>query len=149
MEAIDRRVQELRHLIQDIFRHSRRVDEAAAQEVEAVLSIQELHVIEYLGHGGPRMMRELADYLEIASHSATSTVDNLEAKKLARRQRSEQDRRVVHVELTDAGRAVYEKAVGFKDRLHRAMLSTLNDEEQEIFMLLLRKIARTELPVLG
>jgi MarR family transcriptional regulator, organic hydroperoxide resistance regulator len=88
------------------------------------------------------MMRELAEFLLLAVNSVTSTVDNLEKKHLVRRQRSEEDRRIVHVGLTDVGRNVYNAAVEEKLSLLRGMLAPLTEDEQEIFMVLFRKIAR-------
>jgi MarR family 2-MHQ and catechol resistance regulon transcriptional repressor len=88
------------------------------------------------------MMRELAEYLTVAVNSVTSIVDNLERKVLVRRHRSEEDRRVIRVELTDPGREVYQSLVEVNLRLFRSMLGALTEDEQEIFMVLFRKIAR-------
>ena len=105
-------------------------------------SAQELTLVEHLGDSGPRMMREVAEVLLLAVNSVTSTVDNLERKGIVTRHRSDSDRRVVHVELTDAGRAAYAAAVHEKLGFLRNMLEVLNEDEREIFMVLFRKIAR-------
>jgi DNA-binding MarR family transcriptional regulator len=142
MSLLDRHVNDLRDLVEDILYQFRLVDAAAANGPHAELSCKELGVVEYLGDSGPRMMRELAEFLLLAVNSVTSTVDNLEDKGIVRRQRSEEDRRVVRVELTDAGRAAYKAAVAEKLRLLRSMLEALTEDEREIFMVLFRKIAR-------
>jgi DNA-binding MarR family transcriptional regulator len=140
MKPLDRRAADLRRDVCDIVHQFKVVDAAAANGPHAELSMQELRVVEFLGDRGPRMMRELAEHLLVAVNSVTGTVDNLEAKKLVRRQRSEEDRRVVRVELTAAGHAVYGSAVEEKLLLLRSMLASLTDDEQEIFMVLIRKI---------
>ncbi len=104
--------------------------------------MQELLLVEYLGDSGQRMMRELAEHLQLAVNSITGTVDKLERKLLVERQRSEEDRRVVHVALTKAGQDVYEANLKEKLAFLRRMLAALTEDEQEIFMVLFRKIAR-------
>jgi DNA-binding MarR family transcriptional regulator len=142
MTALDRRAGELRVLVEDFLSQFRVVDTVAANGPHVELSVQELRLVEYLGDSGPRMMRELAEFLLLAVNSVTSTVDNLEKKGIVSRQRSAEDRRVVRVELTDAGKVAYHAAVGEKMSMLRNMLNALTDDEQEIFMVLFRKIAR-------
>jgi len=142
MKGLDRKAKDLRDVVQDIMYQFRVVDGACANGPHADLSTQELRLLEHLGDRGPRMMRELAEFLLLAVNSVTSTVDNMEAKGLVRRKRSEEDRRVIEVELTEHGRAVYADAVQAKLRFLRCLLAALTEEEQEIYMVLMRKIAR-------
>ena len=123
MSTLDRNAHELRTLVEDILHQFRVLDTAAAHGPHIDLSCQELRVVERLGDAGPHMMRELAEFLLLAVNSVTSTVDNLEKKGLVVRQRSQEDRRVVHVELTEAGRAAYAGAVGEKLALFRLSIS--------------------------
>ncbi len=142
MTALNRRVADLQELVQDILKQFQYVNAAAANGPHVELNMQELRVVEFLGNEGPRMMRELAEYLTVAVNSVTSIVDHLEAKGLVHRQRSEEDRRVIRVELTESGREIYQSAVEVNLRLFRSMLGALTEDEQEIFMVLFRKIAR-------
>ena len=142
MTSLDRRAADLQDVVQDILKQFQCVNAAAANGPHVELHVQELRLVEFLGNEGPRMMRELAEYLALAVNSVTSVVDGLEKKGLVRRQRSEQDRRVVRVELTDAGRDIYQSLMEVNMRLFRSMLGALNDDVQEIFMVLFRKIAR-------
>ncbi len=142
MSTLERNADELRGLILDILQQFRELDAEAANGPHMDLSLQELRVVEYLGDSGPRMMRELAEYLLIAVNSVTSIVDNLEKKALVRRQRSAEDRRVVHVELTASGRRAYDAAAGEKLSLLRIMLGALSEDDQKKFIALFRKIAR-------
>jgi MarR family 2-MHQ and catechol resistance regulon transcriptional repressor len=142
MSKLDERAADLRREVAEIVHQFQLVDAAATEGPHAQLSLQELHVLEFIGDGGPRMMRELAERVLVAVNSMTSTVDRLEEKKIVRRRRSEEDRRVVHVELTAAGHAAYAAALEEKMRLLRSMLAALTEEEQEILLVLFRKIAR-------
>ena len=142
MTTLDRRAADLQDLVQDILKQFQCVNAAAANGPQAELNMQEVRVVEFLGHEGPRMMREVAEHLTVAVNSVTSIVDNLENKGLVRRQRSVEDRRVVRVELTDTGRGVAQSLVEVNLQLFRGMLGALTEDEQEIFMVLFRKIAR-------
>jgi len=139
---LDKKAADLQDVMQDIMKQFKCADVAAASGPHAELNMRELQIVELLGNDGPRMMREVADFLNVAVNSVTTIVDSLESKTLVHRNRSDQDRRIVRVELTDGGRAVYKEAREMKFRMLRSMLGALTEEEQDIFMVLFRKIAR-------
>lgn len=145
MSRLDRRAADLQALIQDILERFHSVNATAANGPHVALNMQELRVVEFLGNEGPRMMRQLAEYLTVAVNSMTSIADSLEQKGLVRRQRSDEDRRVVRVELTDSGRDIHHSLTEVHLQLFRTMLRALTEDEQEIFMVLFRKIARASL----
>jgi MarR family 2-MHQ and catechol resistance regulon transcriptional repressor len=142
MTSLDRRAADMQEVVQDILKQFQSVNAAAANGPHAVLNMQELRAIEFLGNEGQKIMRELAEHLSVAVNSMTSIVDSLERKQLVCRQRSDDDRRVVRVELTEAGREIYKSSLEANLRLFRSMLGALTEDEQEIFMVLFRKIAR-------
>lgn len=142
MTSLDRRAADMRDLVQDILKQFQSVNAAAANGPHVELNMQELRVVEHIGIEGPRMMRELAEFLTVAVNTVTTIVDNLVRKELVTRQRSEEDRRVVRVELTEAGRVIYRSVADVNMRLFRSMLGALTEDEQEIFLVLFRKIAR-------
>src|SRR4051812_40967992 len=141
MMSLDHRAADLQDVVQDILKQFQSVNAAAANGPHVELNMQELRIVEFLGNEGPRMMRELAEHLTVAVNSMTSIVDGLERKDLARRQRSAEDRRVIRVELTEAGQVMYRSIADVNSRLFRSMLGALTEDEQEIFMVLFRKIA--------
>jgi DNA-binding MarR family transcriptional regulator len=142
LSILDRRAADLRDIVQEMLKQFQSVNAAAANGPHAGLNIQELRVVEFLGDDGPHIMRELAEFLHVAVNSVTSIVDNLEQKGLVRRVRSEEDRRIIRVELTAAGRLIHQDALNVNMQLFRTMLRALGSEEQKIFLLLIRKIVR-------
>jgi DNA-binding MarR family transcriptional regulator len=142
MTPLDRRVADLRREVDDIVHQFQALDQRTAHEPPADLTCSELRLVEYLGDQGPRMMRDIAEYVGLAVNTLTSTVDRLERRDLVRRERCEEDRRVVRVALTASGTEAYSVAVQAKLRFLRNMLLALTEEEQDIFMVLFRKIAR-------
>lgn len=137
---LDRRAAELGQVVREIVKRFEGANQAAANGPHADLTMQETRVVELLGESGGQMMRAVADYLGIAVNSVTTLADNLERKGLLRRVRSEADRRVVHVELTPAGGRASRSIMEVKRQFHREMLAALTDEEQDILLVLLRKI---------
>jgi DNA-binding MarR family transcriptional regulator len=142
MIPLDQRATELRHRLEEFLERFKRTDAVTSGGPHAELSCQDLRVVIHLGDAGPRMMRELAEFLPVAVNTMTTLVDNLEHKQIVQRQRCAEDRRVVRVSLTETGRGFYQTAVDEKMRFFRNMLSMLTEEEQDIFMVLFRKIAR-------
>ena len=141
MTPLDRSATELRGLVQAFIHRFEAINAAAVNGPHADLSGQEVRVVERLGDRGPAMMRELAGHLFLAANSVTNLVDNLERRGLVRRQRSDEDRRVVRVELTGSGHAVYTAASGVMFAVLRGMLEVLGAKERETFVALFRKIA--------
>ena len=101
----------------------------------------EISMIETLGRYGPMIMSELADNARLSLSTATGLIDALVSKGLVKRERSEEDRRIVRVELTETGRVSYEQALEVRLGMVRGMLGALNREEQELLVGLFRKIA--------
>lgn len=81
----------------------------------------------------------LARELEIDAGAMTRSLDRLETKGLVRRERSTADRRVVHLVLTDAGRAVAAQVPGV---LADVLNGHLSDFSQDEWQLLLRFLQR-------
>lgn len=139
---LETRISDFERSIREIFKHFQSLHAAAASDPHMNLGHHDFVVIEYLGESGPQMMRALAEHLGLAVNSMTPIVDSLEQRGYVQRTRSESDRRVVNVDLTLEGRRAYDFAHGMKHQFHSALLSALTPDEQEILLVLFRKIAR-------
>jgi DNA-binding MarR family transcriptional regulator len=100
----------------------------------------ELKMIEILGKEGSLMMSEIASRAGLSTSTVTTVMDGLVDKGLVQRERSENDRRVVSVELTKDGKNVYREIEQFHLGLVRGMLSNLSSAEQGTLISLFRKI---------
>lgn len=139
---LERRISDFERSIREILKHFQSLHAAAASNPHMNLGHHDFAVIEYLGESGPQMMRALAERLGLAVNSMTPIVDSLEQRGYVERNRSESDRRVVNVDLTSEGRRAFDFAHGMKHQFHSALLSALTPDEQEILLVLFRKIAR-------
>ncbi|MCC6510064.1 MAG: MarR family transcriptional regulator [Pirellulaceae bacterium] len=137
---LNRRAAEMGEIVREIVTRFESANAAAASGPHTDLTLQETRVVELLGESGGQMMRAVAEYLGLAVNSVTSIADNLERKGLLRRVRSHADRRVVQVELTDAGHKASRSVMNVKAQFHRELLAALTVEEQAILLVLLRKV---------
>jgi DNA-binding MarR family transcriptional regulator len=93
------------------------------------------------GAGEPLPASELADRLLVTGPSITSLVDTLEGKGYLRRVRSESDRRVVLVELTDRARPVVDEYLAEVTTLHAAEFAIFSERERRQLARLLHRLA--------
>ncbi len=128
--------------IREIMRQFQRLHSVAAGNPHMNLGHHDFVIIEFLGESGPQMMRSLAELLGLAVNSMTPIVDSLENRGLVVRSRSETDRRVVNVGLSAEGQKAYEFSSNIKRQFHLSLFSALTPDEQEILLVLFRKIAR-------
>jgi DNA-binding MarR family transcriptional regulator len=87
-------------------------------------------------------MSDLAEALAVPLSTATHTVDKLVAKDLAVRTRSEQDRRLVLVAMSENGRKFQEAMRAGHRITARSWLGPLSPGERELFLELMAKITR-------
>ena len=86
---------------------------------------------------------ELARECDLDAGSMTRLLDRLEAKALCRRVRSSDDRRVVNIELTDAGRQAAAEIPKTLCRVQNAHLEGFSTEEWRTLQGFLRRILNT------
>ncbi|MBY0586082.1 MarR family transcriptional regulator [bacterium] len=142
MNSFEQRARELAEHVHSIVVQQRAIEASAATNPNLDISRQELLAIEMLGESGHSIMRALADQLSLAVNTVTTLVDNLEKRDFVRRLRDEQDRRLVWVQLTVEGQKAFAALQEERHRLCRALLGSLNEDEQEIYLVITRKIAR-------
>jgi DNA-binding MarR family transcriptional regulator len=83
---------------------------------------------------------ELARECHLDAGAMTRMLDRLEAKGLCKRIRSEADRRVVNLALTDAGALAAADIPSVLSGLQNAHLSGFTDDEFQMFLGFLRRI---------
>ncbi len=104
------------------------------------VSKQELNIISIVGRRAGAIMREIAEDAQLAVSSVTPIIDKLVEKKLVKRERSEEDRRIVSVELTEKGAKIYQMELESYMRLSASILAALSPSEQDKFLAFFRKV---------
>ena len=92
----------------------------------------DMHIIEAIGVEEPRNMSVIANKLNITSGTLTVNVNGLEKKGYIQRIRSQEDKRVVYIALTDKGKKAFYHHRDFHKKMIRAMVRDLSEEEMEI-----------------
>lgn len=123
----------------------RRVLALVAQEVERQLETSDLTNAQWvplfkLSIGQASTVAELARVCHLDAGAMTRLLDRLEAKGLCRRVRSVADRRVVNIELTDAGCAAAADIPVVLSRVQNAHLAGFSVQEFETLKGFLRRI---------
>ena len=111
----------------------RRCGHYLAHRAGAVSSRERM--LRLLAERGEMQQSDLVYLLELRSASVSEQLGKLEAQGLVERRRSEEDRRGVTIELTQAGRELAESAGAQAD-----MFSALSGEEQEQLRELLQRL---------
>jgi len=97
-----------------------------------------LYLIQRLEHP---TLATLARELRTDPGAMTRTLDRLEAKGLCRRERSTEDRRVVHLSLTPEGEAATSPVPQLLCEISNELLTGFSHDEWQTFMTLLRRVA--------
>ena len=104
------------------------------------LSIVHLNLLMLLRFNGPLTMSRLADLLDVSVASATGIVDRMEKKGVIERKRSDEDRRVVEVHVSEQGEQVF-VAMQAERQAHMArMLSGVSDQDLNALLTGLRAV---------
>jgi DNA-binding MarR family transcriptional regulator len=109
-------------------------------------SREEIRALILLRSSGRTIMTDFASELGVPLSTATHTIDRLVRKGLVMRIRSEQDRRVVQVEMSPAGRAFQDTLRSRHQAMARSWLAPLSSSERETFLDLMAKIAENAKP---
>ena len=126
----------LRRIMRAIDLHSRQLAMAFGLTAPQLVSLR------VIAEEGPISPSQLARQVSLSQGTITGIVDRLAARQLVTRERSSQDRRVVTVGVTDAGRALIETAPSPLQERFVSRLNALSSEEQAIIRLTLSKIVR-------
>jgi DNA-binding MarR family transcriptional regulator len=104
------------------------------------LSITEMHIIDNIGINKERNMSTTAKDLRITSGTLTTAIDNLIRKGYVERRRSNDDRRVVMIKLTEKGVLAFKAHEDFHKDLVVSALMNLDKNEEEVLTKVLTNI---------
>jgi len=100
---------------------------ATGRMVKQGISMTHLHVMWRLEESGELAMSRLAEFLDVSLSNATGLVDRMEERGLVERTRVSNDRRVVLVGLTPAGRDMLTEIQILKQDLMSTILGRLDE----------------------
>ena len=101
------------------------------------------YVLATIGYAGRLPVGEIGAKMMVTVSNLTGIVDRLEEKKLVVRKRDDNDRRVVHVVLTDKGAKLYKNTIPEFEKSCEQIFAGLSKTEQKELSAILRKLNLT------
>ena len=113
---------------------------------KAGLTPPQFYVLATIGYAGGLPFGEIGQKLMVTVSNLTGIVDRLEEKKLVVRKRDDNDRRVVHVVLTERGAKLYKSTIPMFEKSLAQIFVVLPKPEQKQLSSLLRKLNQDSSP---
>ena len=124
-----------------LFRNVNAIEERAMRTEEYKdVTTNDMHVIEAIGMEGAKNMTSVARSLEVTTGTLTIAINSLVKKGYVDRVRSEEDRRVVLISLSEKGRRAYLHHRRFHEQMIESVVEELTEEEQRILTKALAKL---------
>ena len=98
------------------------------------ISVNDMHIIEAIGTGEPKNMSTVAKLMSVTVGTLTIAINNLVKKGYVSRVRSEEDRRVVLISLTEKGKRAYQQHRELHDGMVKALVEGLDEGQQKILV---------------
>ncbi|MFC1492759.1 MarR family winged helix-turn-helix transcriptional regulator [candidate division KSB1 bacterium] len=103
-------------------------------------SATEINIWKILAIKGRCKMRDISNMLNIPNSTTTSIVDRLVKNNIVQRTRTEEDRRVVFISLTEKGETYWKVILEQIINIYEYMLSLLSDGDQDELIRLFKKM---------
>ncbi len=131
----------LNHLLVVVFNQILSIEEKELKKGPfSNLTLNELHVIEAIGINKVQAMTSIALKRHITVGTLTITMTNLVKKGYVTRERSEADRRVVLISLTELGKKAFIHHESFHEAMVDNTMSSLDPHESDILIKALSKV---------
>lgn len=98
------------------------------------ISNNDMHIIEAIGIDEPKNMSSVAKTLSVTVGTLTIAINNLVKKGYVNRVRSEKDRRVVYISLSDKGLKAFEHHAAFHKEMIKATIEGLKPDEINVLI---------------
>ncbi|OOE06391.1 MarR family transcriptional regulator [Anoxybacillus kestanbolensis] len=108
---------------------------------EIGLTKPQFFILNLLSKRGKCTVSELADEMFVKPSAITTMIDRLYKSGFVLRDRDEEDRRVVYVQLSEKGKEMLQHARAERRKIIERYLSQLQLEELEQFVYIIEKIA--------
>lgn len=106
------------------------------------ISVNDMHIIEAIGIHEPKNMTTVANALSVTVGTLTIAINNLVKKGYVQRVRSQEDRRVVLISLSETGEKAYYHHKSFHEKMVLSVLKDLDRQETEALTKALQKVQK-------
>lgn len=131
----------LNDVLVKLFRNINTIEEQSVRTEEYKdVTTNDMHVIEAIGIGEQKNMTTVAKALHVTTGTLTISINSLVKKGYVSRVRSEEDRRVVLVSLTDKGKGAFLLHQRFHEEMIESVAGQFSEEEKQVLEKALRRI---------
>jgi DNA-binding MarR family transcriptional regulator len=123
-----------------LYTESRRITKELAKRAD--LTGPQLTVVKLLEQVGDLSLSELSDKIRAQNSTVTGIIDRMEREGLVTRERSKEDRRVVHIRLTAKGKALAGEIPVEPMEIFKGALESLSAQEMRDLMRIMTKVAK-------
>ncbi len=140
----------INELLVNLFNHVMDMEaKAVITEEYSDITNNDMHIIEAIGVRDPLNMSMIAHKLSVTVSTLTTNMNGLERKGYIRRERGQEDKRVVRVLLTEKGKKAFYHHRDFHKKMIKAIVKDLGEEEMEILYRCLLNLDRFLTPEVG
>lgn len=100
----------------------------------------DMHIIEAVGVDKPMNMSSISKKMSVTMGTLTISMNSLVKKGYVLRERSEEDRRVVYIRLTEKGKRAYYHHEAFHREMIEAVVKGLDENEKEVLVTALTQL---------
>ena len=131
----------LNEVLVKLFRDINTIEEKAIRTGEyRDVTANDMHVIEAIGTEEAKNMTTVAKLLSVTTGTLTISMNSLVKKGYVIRCRSTQDRRVVHISLSEKGVKAYYHHKHFHEQMIQGVVGVLTEEELQALIKALTKL---------
>jgi DNA-binding MarR family transcriptional regulator len=123
-----------------LYTESRRITKELAKRAD--LTGPQLTVVKLLEQVGDLSLSELSDKIRAQNSTVTGIIDRMEREGLVTRERSKEDRRVVHIRLTPKGHTLAKEIPVEPMEIFKGALESLSAQEMRDLMRIMTKVAK-------
>lgn len=123
-----------------LYTESRRITKELAKRAD--LTGPQLTVVKMLEQVGDLSLSELSDKIRAQNSTVTGIIDRMEREGLVTRERSKEDRRVVHIRLTAKGHTLAKEIPVEPMEIFKGALESLSAQEMRDLMRIMTKVAK-------
>ena len=119
----------------------KRVEYLIHQQISETLTYDQHYVLKYIHKRKMTTASELAELLNVNKSAITALINRLEEKELIVRKRLAEDRRIVHLSLSERGHALFDQCEQKINVLVTKLINKFNEDEIVQFVQTYEKLA--------
>lgn len=104
------------------------------------IATSEFAVLEALYHKGKLTVQQISNAVLINSGSITYVIDKLEDKNFIERKHCKEDRRVVHIEITNAGKEFMDDIFPKHQKTIEEIFEDISTDEKQLIIDILKRV---------